>query len=51
MIECGKAHEWFTDYSTSELVMVCKGGHLRDCKGTVGRLRQNVLKLIVRELS
>ena len=30
LIECGKAHEWFTDYSTSELVMVCKGGHLRD---------------------
>ena len=30
LIECGKAHEWFTDYSTSELVMVCKGGHLRN---------------------
>jgi len=30
LIECGKAHEWFTDYSTSELVMVCKGRHLRD---------------------
>jgi len=30
LIECGKAYEWFTDYSTSELVMVCKGGHLRD---------------------
>jgi len=30
LIECGKAHEWFTDYSTSELVMVYKGGHLRD---------------------
>ena len=29
-IEYGKVHEWFTDYSTSELVMVCKGGHLRD---------------------
>ena len=27
LIECGKAHEWFTDYSTSELVIVCKGGH------------------------
>ena len=26
LIECGKAHEWFTDYSTSELVMVYKGG-------------------------
>ena len=30
LIECGKTHEWFTDYFTSELVMVCKGGHLRD---------------------
>jgi len=30
LIECSKAHEWFTDYFDSELVMVCKGGHLRD---------------------
>ena len=30
LVECGKAHEWFTNYSTSELVTVCKGGHLRD---------------------
>jgi len=30
LIECGKAHEWFTDYSTSELVTVCKGEHLKD---------------------
>ena len=30
LIECGKAHKWFTDYSTSELVTMCKGGHLRD---------------------
>ena len=30
LIECSKAHEWFTDYSTSELVTVYKGGHLRD---------------------
>ena len=30
LIECGKTHEWFTDYSTSELVMVYKGGYLRD---------------------
>ena len=30
LIECGKAHEWFTDYSTSELVTVCKDRHLRD---------------------
>ena len=27
LIECGKTHEWFTDYSISELVTVCKGGH------------------------
>jgi len=25
LIECGKAHKWFTDYSASELVMVYKG--------------------------
>ena len=25
LIECNKAHEWFTDYSTSELVTVYKG--------------------------
>jgi len=30
LIECGKAQEWFTDYFGSELVMVCKGGYLRD---------------------
>ena len=30
LIEYSKAYEWFTDYSTSELVMVCRGGHLRD---------------------
>jgi len=30
LIEYGKAQEWFTDYFNSELVMVCKGGHLRD---------------------
>jgi len=30
LIEYGKAHEWFTDYSTSKLVIVCKGGYLRD---------------------
>jgi len=30
LIECGKAQEWFTDYFDSKLVMVCKGGHLRD---------------------
>jgi len=30
LIEYDKAHEWFTDYFDSELVTVCKGGHLRD---------------------
>jgi len=30
LIEYGKAQKWFTDYFDSELVMVCKGGHLRD---------------------
>ena len=30
LIECSKVHEWFTDYFDSELVMVCKDGHLRD---------------------
>ena len=27
LIEYSKAHEWFTDYSTSELVTVYKGGY------------------------
>jgi len=30
LIEYGKAHEWFTNYSASELVTVCKDGYLRD---------------------
>ena len=30
LIECGKTHEWFTDYFDSELVTVYKGRHLRD---------------------
>jgi len=30
LIEYSKAHKWFTNYSTSKLVTVCKGGHLRD---------------------
>jgi len=30
LIEYGKAQEWFTDYFDSELVTVCKDGHLRD---------------------
>jgi len=38
LIECGKAYEWFTDYSTSELVTVCKSGHLRDTMQIGSRL-------------
>ena len=38
LIECGKAHEWFTNYSTSKLVMVCKGEHLRDTMQIGSRL-------------
>jgi len=30
LIEYGKAQKWFTNYFDSELVTVCKGGHLRD---------------------
>jgi len=40
LIECSKTHEWFTDYSTSELVTVCKGKHLRDTMQ--GRSRLNL---------
>jgi len=38
LIECGKAHEWFTDYSTSKLVTVCKDEHLRDTMQIGSRL-------------
>ena len=41
LIECGKAHEWFTDYFNSELVTVCKGRHLRDT--IQGGLRSSLL--------
>ena len=27
LIEYGKVYKWFTDYSISELVMMCKGEH------------------------
>ena len=30
LIKCGKAYKWFLDYFDSELVIVCKGGHLRN---------------------
>ena len=38
LIECGKAYEWFIDYFDSELVMVCKGRHLRDTMQGESRL-------------
>ena len=38
LIECSKAHEWFTDYSTSKLVMVCKGEYLRNTMRIGSRL-------------
>ena len=38
LIECDKTLEWFTDYSTSELVTVCKGGHLRNTMRIESRL-------------
>ena len=40
LIEYGKAYKWFTDYSTSELVMVYKSGYLRDT--IQGRSRLNL---------
>jgi len=40
LIEYSKACEWFTNCSTSELVMVCKGGHLRNTMR--GRSRLNL---------
>jgi len=47
LIECGKAHEWFTDYSTSELVTVCKGGHLRDTMQGRSRLSSQSFHLFL----
>ena len=47
LIECGKAHEWFTDYSISELVMVCKGGHLRDTMRGGSRLNLPLFRLFL----
>ena len=41
LIEYSKAYKWFTDYSISVLVTVCKGGHLRDTMQ--GRSRLNLL--------
>ena len=47
LIECGKAHEWFTDYSTSEFVTVCKGGHLRDTMQGGSRLNSPSFQLFL----
>jgi len=47
LIECGKTHEWFTDYSISELVMVCKGGHLRDTMRDGSRLNLPSFRLFL----
>ena len=47
LIEYGKAHEWFTDYFTSELVTVCKGGHLRDTMRGRSRLNSPSFRLFL----
>ena len=47
LIECGKTHEWFTDYSISELVTVCKGGHLRDIMRGGSRLNLPSFRLFL----
>jgi len=47
LIECGKAYEWFTDYSTSELVTVCKGGYLRDTMRGGSRLSSQSFHLFL----
>jgi len=47
LIERGKAHEWFTDYSISELVTVCKGGYLRDTRRGGSRLNLPSFRLFL----
>jgi len=47
LIEYGKTHEWFTDYSISELVTVCKGGHLRDIMRGGSRLNLPSFRLFL----
>ena len=51
LIECGKAHEWFTDYSTSKLVTVCKGGHLRDTMRGRSRLSSQSFLIFTLQIS
>jgi len=47
LIKCSKAHEWFTDYSTSKLVTVCKGRHLRDTMRSKSRLSSQSFHLFL----
>ena len=47
LIECGKAHEWFINYSTSELVTVCKGRHLRNTMRDRSRLNSPSFQLFL----
>jgi len=47
LIECSKAHEWFTGYSISELVTVYKGGHLRDTMRGGSRLSSQSFHLFL----
>ena len=47
LIECGKAHEWFTDYSTSELVTVYKGIHLKNIMRDRSRLSSQSFHLFL----
>ena len=47
LIEHGNAHKWFTDYSISELVTVCKGGHLRDTMQGRSRLNLPLFRLFL----
>ena len=47
LIECDKVYEQFTDYSTSELVTVCKGEHLRDTMQDRSRLNSQSFYLFL----
>jgi len=47
LIEYSKTYEWFTDYSTSELVTVCKDRHLRDTMRGRSRLSSQLFYLFL----
>jgi len=47
LIECGKAYKWFTDYFASKLVMVGKGGHLRNTMQDRSRLNLQLFYLFL----